>query len=220
MNQNKDKLYISADFFTSFFQTSIENIVYKVKSLLNEPSVSGTSAILLVGGYSESKLLQNAIRSVFSDYNLLIPQQAGTVVLKGAVIFGYEPYIISERVCRFTYSVGVCRIFEDGKHDPKKKFFAEGETYCDDIFNKFVQKGEIVKLGKVQGDHVLVPIYSDQTSMNVSVHTCTRMSPMYTTDEGCNQLGHVFVKIEDISVSKNQRKVKVSFTFGDTEIKV
>ena len=220
MNQNKDKLYISADFFTSFFQTSIENIVYKVKSLLNEPSVSGTSAILLVGGYSESKLLQNAIRSAFSDYNLLIPQQAGTVVLKGAVIFGYETYIISERVCRFTYSVGVCRIFEDGKHDPKKKFFAEGETYCDDIFNKFVQKGEIVKLGKVQGDHVLVPIYSDQTSMNVPVHTCTRMSPMYTTDEGCNQLGHVFVKIEDISVSKNQREVKVSFTFGDTEIKV
>ena len=220
LHQPKDKLYISPEVSKSFFQKSIDNIIYKVKSLLSEPSVSGTSALLLVGGYSESKLLQHAIRTAFPDYDFINPQDAGTVILKGAVIFGYEPYIISERVCRFTYGVAVVSLFEDGKHDPNRKFFAEGETYCSDIFRKFVQKGETVKLGKAQGDHVLLPVYSHQTAMNVAVYACTKMAPMYTTDEGCTELGHVYVKFEDISVSRFEKLVNVSFTFADTEIKV
>ena len=220
LHQPKDKLYMSPALSKSFFQASIDNTIYKVKSLLNEPSVVGTSAILLVGGYSESKLLQQAIKAAFPDYNFINPQDAGTVVLKGAVIFGYEPYIITERVCRFTYGAEVLRIFEDGKHDPSRKIVAEGEAYCDKLFEKFVQKGETVKLGKEQADHFIVPLYSNQTAMNISVHACTKMAPMYTTDKGCAELGHVYVNIEDSSVPKYERYVKVSFAFGDTEIKV
>ena len=220
LHQRKDKLYISPEVSKSLFQASIDNIIYKVKSLLMEPSVAGTSALLLVGGYSESRLLQQAIRTAFADYNFINPQDAGAVVLKGAVIFGYEPYIISERVCRYTYGVQIVNVFEEGKHDKKKKFFAEGRELCHDVFLKFVQKGETVKLGKAQGNHIVLPLYSQQAGLDVAVYACTKIAPMYTTDEGCNQLGHVSVDFEDASVSRFEKEVQISFTFADTEIKV
>jgi hypothetical protein len=43
----------------------------------------------MVGGFSESTILQEHIKKGFPDKNLFIPKEAGLAVLKGAVIFGH-----------------------------------------------------------------------------------------------------------------------------------
>jgi activator of 2-hydroxyglutaryl-CoA dehydratase len=46
----------------------------------------------MVGGFSECELVQDAIRDkIRSSITLIIPEEAGLAVLKGAVLFGHQP---------------------------------------------------------------------------------------------------------------------------------
>jgi hypothetical protein len=56
----------------------------------------------MVGGFSESPMLRNAVETAFPNRTLIIPEEAGLAVLKGAVLFGFEPRIISTRICKAT----------------------------------------------------------------------------------------------------------------------
>ena len=74
----------------------------------------------MVGGFSESEVVQDAVRSAFRDCRIVIPQEAGLAVLKGAVQFGHDPSIIAARVAKFTYGIGSTVPFDPEVHDPGK----------------------------------------------------------------------------------------------------
>jgi hypothetical protein len=57
----------------------------------------------MVGGFSESEILQIEIRNAFPDLQLFIPMEGGVSVLKGAVIYGHSPKTLGIRLCNFTY---------------------------------------------------------------------------------------------------------------------
>lgn len=50
----------------------------------------------MVGGFSESPFMQAAFLNAFSDKRVIVPEEAGLAVLKGAVMFGHEPCAILE----------------------------------------------------------------------------------------------------------------------------
>ncbi|XP_053396353.1 heat shock 70 kDa protein 12B-like [Mercenaria mercenaria] len=62
-----DKLRVKADVAKLFFESPIKNIINHVKALLQEPVNNDVSAILMVGGFSESHMLQEAIRNNFPN---------------------------------------------------------------------------------------------------------------------------------------------------------
>ncbi|CAG2197920.1 unnamed protein product [Mytilus edulis] len=80
-------------------------IIDSVKKLLTKPEMKGLKTILMVGGFSESALLYEGIRSIFPTLNVFRPHEAVLSVVKGAVIFGHTPEIITERVCAKTYGI-------------------------------------------------------------------------------------------------------------------
>ena len=55
--------------------------------LFRHPSVKDVSSILLVGGFAESPMLQEAVKEAFSEIKVTVPQDAGLAVLKGAVLY-------------------------------------------------------------------------------------------------------------------------------------
>nr|XP_022294724.1 heat shock 70 kDa protein 12A-like [Crassostrea virginica] len=100
MNWERDKLQVTTGLFKKFFSVACTRIVDKLHDLLEKPEVKGTDTILMVGGFSESPILQERIKRDFQDYRIVIPNEPGLAVLMGAVLFGHDPSIISERISK------------------------------------------------------------------------------------------------------------------------
>ncbi|XP_052816550.1 heat shock 70 kDa protein 12A-like isoform X2 [Mya arenaria] len=84
-----EKLRVSADFVRSWFSESIEKTTQHMIKLLSDSNMMNVSTILLVGGYGECMLVQDAVNKKIRNKKIIIPQDAGLAVLKGAVLFGH-----------------------------------------------------------------------------------------------------------------------------------
>ncbi|CAG2190341.1 unnamed protein product [Mytilus edulis] len=88
------KLRVDPDTAKNFFEGPCQRIVDHLKDLFKERPVVDTDIIFMVGGFSESQMLQEAIKSAFQSKTVIIPEDACHAVLKGAVQFGFYPNVI------------------------------------------------------------------------------------------------------------------------------
>ena len=132
------------------------------------PDLIGIDYLFLVGGFAESPLLQQAVRTHFGEHvTVLIPQvrqldsiawlylsanspyqDVSLAILKGAVQYGVNPRQITVRRSRLTYGVAVLNRFIAGRHPLEKRVIKDGIAYCKDVFDKFVMADQSVTLGE------------------------------------------------------------------------
>ena len=108
-----DKCRVAPELFREFFDGPVNRIIDQLKTVTRR--VRDVSTILMVGGFSESDILQCRVKHTFPNMKVIIPNEAGLAVLKGAVIYGHEPETITSRICRYTYGVDTCVPFVPGK---------------------------------------------------------------------------------------------------------
>lgn len=60
-----------------------------MQELFSYPTLKDVSRILLVGNFTESPMLQCAIRKAFSDKKVIVPEVATIAVPSGAVLCGH-----------------------------------------------------------------------------------------------------------------------------------
>ncbi|XP_060064370.1 heat shock 70 kDa protein 12B-like [Ylistrum balloti] len=215
-----DKLRVSGNQAKELFKDPINHIVTHLKTLLRDPNARGVESILMVGGFSESLVLQDAIKTNFPNLRMIVPQDPGLAVLKGAVIFGHEPRAIKSRVCKYTYGICAKRPFDAKKHDPSKRFTAStGKEYCQDLFDVHVCIGDCVNIGQPQAVNIYHPIEPDQVALLFPLYVSTQKNPKYVTEPGCSRIGHLIIAIPDTSKGCN-RFVAVQMTFSNTEFEV
>jgi hypothetical protein len=83
-----DKIRLDVEIVKSCFDESCKDIVQLMTKIFQDDKSVGVNTILLVGVFSESQMLQEAMRRNFPDKRLIIPEEGSLVVLKGAVIYG------------------------------------------------------------------------------------------------------------------------------------
>ena len=215
----KNKLRLKASTFRIMFRETCDNIAKHVTKLLDDEVSSGVNAIIMVGGFSESDILQNTIRKWFSHLKVFVPRDASLCVLKGAVMYGHNPKIISERVVRYTYGTSVFKLFEEGVDPASKKMQKERGYVCKDVFSKHVQKSQAVRTGEPQKERRYRPLRKNQKKMCLPIFASEFRNPKYVTDPGCIQIGTVEVDMPCASEGL-ARDVIVAFTFSGTEISV
>lgn len=86
----RDKLRLASRDAEYFFKQSITEISNHLKKLFQNKDGKGISIIILVGGYAESPMLIEGIKSNFPEMRTVIPQEASSSILLGALIFGYK----------------------------------------------------------------------------------------------------------------------------------
>ena len=213
-----DKLRMDAETAKSLFKVACGSIALHLQDLFQRGEVQDVPCILMVGGFSESPMLQEAIKNCMPGKKVIVPAEPGLAVLKGAVIFGHDPTVIKERRCRFTYGVRTSYRFETGKHPESKKFRGDdGEDYCADMFDRHVEIGKPVVMGESQAIRSYVPSKKDTTDLTFPVYASDQSCPVFTTDPSCKVLGNLTVSLEGSGVD---RPVKIQMTFGDTELHV
>ncbi len=61
-----------------------------------KPEVRDVRFLFLVGGFAESPMLQKAVqRALGRTCRIIIPHDVGLTILKGAVLFGLDPTVVS-----------------------------------------------------------------------------------------------------------------------------
>lgn len=213
-----DKLRVDAKVAKSFFEPSVNSIVSHLRSLLKESVNKGVEAILMVGGFSESPMLQDTVRNSFPNLRIIVPDEAGLAVLKGAVIFGHSPATISQRVSKFTYGTDVSKLFDPSKHPfERMKLKSDGSSRCEDIFSKLVEAGQTLVVGEAQDEQIYSTINADQKCMGMNIYATQNKSPEFIDDVGCYKIGTFDIPVSGYGAG---RKVSVRMIFGGTEIDV
>ncbi|WAR26719.1 HS12A-like protein [Mya arenaria] len=159
-----DKLKVDMSVVATFFKTQIDAIVDEVSNIIEQSTIGDIDAIVLVGGFSNCSLLQQAIKSRFVNHTIIIPNDADLAVLKGAVIFGHKPELITQRVSKYTYGLRMKRPFVDKVHNEYYKVIREdGKVCCGNCFDIHITAGQCLFVGEAQVQKSYTPAKSTPT---------------------------------------------------------
>ena len=91
------------------FENSLQETARHISEVLS--SVEGVNCILVVGGYAESEMLFDHLKTEFeAKCKVIRPASPNLAVVAGAVMFGQNPTIVQARISKFSYGVRYSRI--------------------------------------------------------------------------------------------------------------
>ncbi|NWT05024.1 HS12A protein, partial [Mionectes macconnelli] len=213
-------LRMSPDAMNALFKPTIDQIVQHLSEVFDKPEVTNVKFLFLVGGFAESPLLQQAVQSAFgSRCRVIIPQDVGLTILKGAVLFGLDPAVIKVRRSPLTYGVGVLNRFVEGKHPPEKLLVKDGTRWCTDVFDKFISADQSVALGETV-TRSYTPAKPSQLVIVINIYSSEQDNVSFITESGVKKCGTLRLDLTGTDTSvPNRREIKTLMQFGDTEIK-
>ncbi|XP_060578570.1 heat shock 70 kDa protein 12A-like [Ruditapes philippinarum] len=85
-----NKVTLDKETMEELFEKSVDAIVQLIEKTLRVCQKWSVHTMFMVGGFSESPYLREIIRSKFSEIRVVFPDDAKLVVLRGAVILGYQ----------------------------------------------------------------------------------------------------------------------------------
>ena len=217
----KNKMFFCHDVMKGLFEKSIQSTISCIHDILQDRKISNIKAILMVGGFSDSLMLKEAVKRSVRHLTIVTPQNASSAILRGAVIFGHNPVAITHRVLKKTYGLNTTEPFIEGKHPDNRKKEYEGEIRCVDIFKKLAEKGKSLAVGEtIVKTSSRSPLMTTQTKIAYRVYASDLQNPSFV-DEGCTYLGKLSVDLSSLPKDMDKKEKKTSFqiTFGDTELK-
>lgn len=173
---------IPAAIFSEFISATVRNITSHVREKLRKtPRIK---YVVMVGNFSNCIPLQKQMEAELSltTAKLIIPDEPGDAVMKGAVIYGVDSSSVSSRRSRKTYGMTMHMPFIDGVHPEERLEIISGKRYCKDTFRVFVKKYEEIPSGRI----VELPhykLYPDQTRIAVTMLTSEEDEPPEFADD-------------------------------------
>ncbi|XP_062609276.1 heat shock 70 kDa protein 12B-like [Saccostrea cucullata] len=211
------KLHIKNSFFEQMI-VRIVNLLTDNLADLYKNIRGGLEAILMVGGFSECTIVQEAVRDFFKDKcRVIIPSEAGIAVLKGAVYLGHQPHLISERVASHTYGIQIWPKFDKTLHMNSKLVRMGDENRCRDVFFRFVTKGEKIK--PEENSCIFKVLKPEESMLEIGVFISADNDPRYVDENGCVKLGLLELPLQSTGEDENL-EIEVAFTFDHSELQV
>ncbi|XP_060561090.1 heat shock 70 kDa protein 12B-like [Ruditapes philippinarum] len=214
---SSDKLRVDVSVVKQWFETPINSVIEHVQHILAKQNMQTVETVLLVGGFGECKLVQDLIQRELKSKKIIIPEEAGLVVLKGAVRFGHFQDTVRSRVMTHTYGMAIFEDYDEQKHKNAEVDFIDGKKKACNVLKKIIQAGEEVTIGKCVSKGPYTPTDPDETT--ICVYCTEEMYPEYSTDVGCKHIGTLKVAHAN-GLSKDDNSLQASFIFGDTELLV
>ena len=222
-----DTLYIPYNVAESnFFEPIVRDIIDLVISVF-ESITEKIETIYLVGGFGGCNYIHERLQDGFLkrfqsiDCRIVVPTSPKLAIAQGAVMWRRDPSVIKARRADATYGTAVAQpfnpLFHDlhycGMHKETK------EVFCVDVFDIFIEKGEIVKANEV----FVSEIAAGGTNAVLSILSCQERGVRYVKDkEGkptVTKVGELVIDTPNPdNLPDHQRKMEVSMMFSETEI--
>lgn len=138
----------------------LEGVVNYIKEISNNPNIKIQSLIFTGGGSLNPSITSKIEKKTASYLNYIKSHNPETAISMGSVKWAYDKNIISKRIAKFT--LGVAKSLEWNeelhKNGGKKIFNTLTNKYdCDNLFEKFITKGEEIPSNKVISKNFLMP---------------------------------------------------------------
>ncbi|CAG2193276.1 unnamed protein product [Mytilus edulis] len=144
------------------------------------------------------RLTGETLEETLPNTSYKVPKDPGLAVLKGAVLYGFEPQAITERVSQYTYGVAMQKPYDPDVYD-KSKISAirghGGKRMVDDVFDKHIEIGKVCKIGEFEQEHDYYPLVNEHKYAYFEFYASESKSPKYTTDAKCQMIGTFSVEI-------------------------
>ncbi|KAI7865162.1 hypothetical protein BDF14DRAFT_1883709 [Spinellus fusiger] len=181
-------------------------------------------AIFLVGGFGQSNYLFRRVEEAFANRVGMIgvPPRGELAVVRGAVYFGLNPQIVTERVSRRTYGVETRMLFQPDLDPPEYSVVGvDQKTYCRQRFSIYVQKGQSVKVDERVSKNFVIS-YPNDTDSDLFAFDGEGLPPRLTTHPLIKKVGHFPIRMPTLDNIRPGDKVNMSIDmyFGLTEIKI
>lgn len=217
MRFRRDRITFKSEVIEQLFAAAIQSIVEHVKAVIKSTNVQRIDKILMVGGFSESNVVRNAVKEAFPTIAVVAPADPGLAVVKGAVIFGHAPNAISTRVSRYTYGVAVQGNFIPGAHPVEDKVMFGDKMLCKNLFSKLTTVDDNIDVTtKVVREYEVIDTAAD---VGIEVYASEEEYPIHVKQPGSIKVGQLKIKAP-IGGWRKKSKVKIEMGFGDTEFVV
>lgn len=211
-----NKLRLASEIAVDLIAKPCSYIVSRLKTILDDPKIKGTEIIFMVGGFSASSILQNAVEKVFPSKPIIIPNNAEYAVLMGAVQFEVNPTITC-LICLSTQGISTTSPFEEGVDPEDKKFINDdGNVMCRDRFKKLVEIGQTVFNFERFEEQIITPVSSEQLSVAIPIFRSLNKNPRYTDERDCFSSGTIDIKFPDPKRGINRAVGVTLYIFSST----
>ncbi|CAG8730435.1 34049_t:CDS:2 [Gigaspora margarita] len=207
-----DEWVIDLDFATvkSFFDPAINMIRRLIDFQLSQ--CPNCSVLFLVGGFGESRYLQQMIKENFGGkLRISVPPNPAAAISRGACEYGLDMRIIATRVLKWSYGVMVYNVWQGS--DPISRMESNGRIKK---FHLLACKGTEVEVEKEFSD-TMVPINADQTSVLFQFFYTSEYNATYCDEPHVMKLGDFKVNGLPTASSGLDRSVLISLRFASME---
>ena len=224
---NEGTLCIKNSKMEEFFQPAASGILNCMNSALEVSSVT-VDTIYLVGGFGGCPYIYQRVRDATKgkEIRVVVPAHHKIAVAQGAVIYRQKMSAVKSRMSDAYYGIALRNNYDPDKHDESRRFYNEFEKRykVDYNFKIFVQKNQPIKwddkfehtvYSAVWQSTVLITVY--RTFLDGVKYVCEANGDSIP---GIEELGHVVIPTPLDDLEKNDRKIKVTFEIGGTELKL
>ncbi|CDH58515.1 actin-like atpase domain-containing protein [Lichtheimia corymbifera JMRC:FSU:9682] len=204
-----------------------EPVVRKVLTLIDEQlrqSPVALDAIFLVGGFGQSEYLRRRVIDEFANRVgfIGVPPRGELAVVRGAVYFGLNPQMVTERVSRRSYGVETRMVF-DPRLDPQENCIAGdgGRMFCKQRFSVYVHKGQRVKVDECVSKNFMIA-YPNDTDTDLFAYDGDGTIPRLTTHPQVFKVARFPIKMPKFAGVQKGEPIfmTIKMFFGMTEIKI
>ncbi|CAM6128186.1 unnamed protein product [Calypogeia fissa] len=214
-------LVITRKEMAGIFDGQIDKVLELINDqLMQEPDMA---AIMVVGGFSNSRYLMKRIRDKFSHSvkHIRSPVDPGSAICQGVVLFGIlGDEIMKSRISRKTYGIQMFRPFRKGDPAGSRTTNSSGDTLCRDSFCVFKRIGDEVLINDCVR-HNFEPFDKNEKSIKFTMFSTTDREPKFVTDSGVEMVGSWSLDLPpEAQKMKAMPSVEVGMYFGGSNIEV
>lgn len=210
-----DRLVFESRILDAIFKSVLEKITNNIQAIIKDTKLKGLKTILLVGGFSNSDIVQNIVKKAFPNLNVITPDKAELAVLKGAVIYGKFKRIVEMRICKYTYGVASNRYARDDDPYNNVKYINGKQYICTDVFKKLISIGDQVSVNeKIEME--FRPSVSTGNKIDLYIYRSRTPNPKFVNTD-CELTAILNVDMP-ATVEGVEKAVTIFMQFGQTEI--
>ncbi|CAO3614748.1 unnamed protein product [Mucor fragilis] len=204
------------------FEPVIRQVLDLIKGqLAQSPQLE---AIFLVGGFGQSNYLFRRVEDEFANQVGMIgvPPRGELAVVRGAVYFGLNPQIVTERVSRRTYGVETRMLFQDDIDPPEYSVMGgDQKRYCRQRFSVYVYQGQSIKVDECVSKNFVIS-YPNDTDSDLFAFDGEGQPPRLTSHPLVRKVGNFPIRMPHLEGVRAGEKVNMTIKmyFGLTEIKI
>ncbi|KAJ3436208.1 alpha kinase/elongation factor 2 kinase [Anaeramoeba flamelloides] len=230
-DDDEDQLIIYGDRIQSFFEEPIDKSKKYLNNLKQKSEIlKQTDIVFFTGGLSNSEYFRKSVQKILgNNYQYNKAPYPDKSIIIGAVLFGFDPNIVSTRRSQFTYGILHTPIFNPQIHDQNRKIVIRNSNnqqieYCQNVFQPYIFREDKIKLSEPIIE-IFTPIKKNLKEMKIYIlRTEKQWDPncksIYFDSQGVKIMGSVIIPIPKSNLSLNKQKLEVSFHYATTEIKI